>query len=88
MNFFVVWRHRVLELLECQCRYCNTVIGRLEKHHLLQITSYYCHSFEAELSDFVKFIQSPNQVFQIVCEDCEMTLSEYPHYHEYKNFIH
>ncbi|WP_158095003.1 anti-sigma-F factor Fin [Gottfriedia luciferensis] len=76
-----------MELLECQCRYCRKHIGRFEKEQLLQISSSYCHSFEEELSDFVNFIQSPNQVFYIVCEDCEMTLSEFPHYHEYKNFI-
>lgn len=76
-----------MELLECQCRYCNQVLGRIEKHQLLQISSSYCHSFEEELSDFVNLIQSNNQVIQIVCEDCEATLTEFPHYHEYKNFI-
>jgi len=76
-----------MELLECQCRYCRKEMGRFEKEQLLKISSSYCHSFEEELSDFVNFFQSPNQVFYIVCEDCEMTLSEFPHYHEYKNFI-
>jgi Protein of unknown function (DUF2757) len=76
-----------MEVMDCQCRYCNKVMGSFEKSQLLQISSSFCHSFETELSDFVEFIQSPNQVIQIVCEDCEATLSEYPHYHEYKNFI-
>lgn len=76
-----------MEVFESMCRYCQKSMGRFEKEQLLQISSHYCHSFEAELSDFVEFIQSPNQVINIVCEDCEATLSEYPHYHEYKNFI-
>ncbi|PEL10016.1 hypothetical protein CN601_14175 [Bacillus sp. AFS017336] len=85
MNFCSM--EAVMELLECQCRYCSKCMGSIEKDQLLQVSSSYCHSFDEELSDFVNFIQSPNQVIYIVCEDCEMTLSEFPHYHEYKNFI-
>ena len=58
-----------MELFECQCRYCCKNMGRIEKQQLLQISSSYCHSFDEELSDFVNFIQSPNQVLYIVCEE-------------------
>ncbi|MCM3740049.1 anti-sigma-F factor Fin family protein [Oceanobacillus luteolus] len=71
-----------------QCRHCKEEIGRLEEQVLDAALLGIDQLTAKEKQEMLKYQEDGNIKIFAICDACEDTLQEHPHYHELDYFIH
>ncbi|MCD5326101.1 MULTISPECIES: anti-sigma-F factor Fin family protein [Pontibacillus] len=71
-----------------QCRHCKKEIGELSQDVLDSVELGLTSLNEEELLDMVSYHENGDVMVRTICEDCQESLEENPHYHELDFFIH
>lgn len=70
------------------CKHCNQKIGELSKEQVdLNILGWDSLS-QSEQKEMIHNVADGKLIVQAICENCEQTLEQHPHYHEQDYFIH
>lgn len=71
-----------------KCKHCHEKIGELEENQvdaeMLGLNK--LNPFEQR--EMIQNLMNGEAVVHAICENCEQTLAEHPHYHEQDYFIH
>ncbi|WP_028400970.1 anti-sigma-F factor Fin family protein [Ectobacillus panaciterrae] len=67
------------------CRHCGNHIGSIEREEIYNVVL--GHLTEQEKQDMLHYDENGNIYVKAICEDCQHTLENHPHYHEYESFI-
>ena len=72
--------------LRYKCRHCETELGQIpydtvDTMKRLQLTEV------GEIDDFIELDAKGDATVQCICEHCEDSLRQFPHYHSLKKWI-
>ncbi|GAB3054570.1 anti-sigma-F factor Fin [Virgibacillus ainsalahensis] len=70
-----------------KCRHCGGVIGKLEQQVIDTSMLGFDQLTSKEKEDMIKYKDNGDVHIQAICENCEETLGNHPHYHELDFFI-
>jgi hypothetical protein len=69
------------------CRHCGQKIGKLEEKVVDTSVLGLQHLTKEEKEEMIHYAENGDMIIQAICENCEETLSQHPHYHELDYFI-
>ncbi|PAV28566.1 hypothetical protein CIL05_16665 [Virgibacillus profundi] len=70
-----------------KCRHCGHVIGKLEQQVVDTSMLGLDQLTVKEKEEMIKYQNNGDVQIQAICENCEETLGQHPHYHELEFFI-
>jgi len=77
-----------MDSIRFKCRYCEQPLGSISNEQLRQLSENFTGVFNEEIDGHVYHLTDGDILIQTVCSTCEDALSLFPHYHEYKSFLH
>ncbi|WP_164215596.1 anti-sigma-F factor Fin family protein [Virgibacillus sp. YIM 98842] len=69
------------------CRHCSQEIGKLEEKFIDSSVLGLQQLTKEEKEDMIHYAENGDMLIQAICESCEESLSQHPHYHELDYFI-
>lgn len=71
------------------CKHCEQTIGTMSKETLSRMKDSNAYILSGLTDEVLSQTQNAEQItsIQVICEDCEQTLRDHPHYHELDYFI-
>lgn len=70
-----------------KCRHCKHEIGRLERQVINTSLLGWDQLSAEDRKEMIEYKQNGDVHIQTICENCEASLEEHPHYHELDYFI-
>lgn len=68
------------------CRHCGNTIGQMERH-LSSMTMLLDELTATDKRKMIHYKQNGDVHIKVICENCETSLQEHPHYYELDYFI-
>lgn len=70
------------------CRHCNRVLGKLDQKVVSTTSLGLSGLTSSEQKEMIKYHNNGQVSVYTICESCEVSLEQHPHYHEQDYFIH
>ncbi|WP_226038371.1 anti-sigma-F factor Fin family protein [Aquibacillus saliphilus] len=70
-----------------QCNHCGNVIGQLDQQVIDTSTLGFNELSNQDRKEMIEYQVNGDIKIKTICEDCQESLENNPHYHELDNFI-
>ncbi|GGE84659.1 anti-sigma-F factor Fin [Priestia taiwanensis] len=69
------------------CRHCHTEFGKIDREYYQVIHLALSQLSEEDKREMLMYHVDGNIYVKVICEHCQSTLEENPHYHECHTFL-